>query len=42
PAGHLASDAALARGIARAVRAMLPVTAADEPQHIAPPDQFHA
>ncbi|KWH05803.1 prolyl aminopeptidase [Burkholderia territorii] len=42
PAGHLASDAALARGIARAVRAMLPVTAADEPLHIAPPDQFHA
>ncbi|KVL28097.1 prolyl aminopeptidase [Burkholderia territorii] len=42
PAGHLASDAALARGIARAVRAMLPVTAADESLHIAPPDQFHA
>ncbi|KVL05791.1 alpha/beta fold hydrolase [Burkholderia territorii] len=42
PAGHLASDAALARGIARAVRAMLPVTAADEPLHIAPPAQFHA
>ncbi|KVV58036.1 prolyl aminopeptidase [Burkholderia territorii] len=42
PAGHLASDAALARGIARALRAMLPVTAADAPLNIAPPDQFHA
>ncbi|RQR30817.1 MULTISPECIES: alpha/beta fold hydrolase [unclassified Burkholderia] len=42
PAGHLASDAALARGIARAVRKMLDVAAADAPQHAEPPVQSHA
>ncbi|WP_174909770.1 alpha/beta fold hydrolase [Burkholderia diffusa] len=42
PAGHLASDDALARGVARAVRKVLDVTAADAPQHAGPPVQSHA
>ncbi|WP_175816473.1 alpha/beta fold hydrolase [Burkholderia diffusa] len=42
PAGHLASDDALARGVARAVRKVLDVTAADVPQHAEPPVQSHA
>ncbi|RQS31169.1 alpha/beta fold hydrolase [Burkholderia sp. Bp9090] len=42
PAGHLASDAALARGVAHAVRKMLDVTAAVAPQHAEPPVQSHA
>ncbi|WP_322040324.1 alpha/beta fold hydrolase [Burkholderia diffusa] len=42
PAGHLMSDDALARGVARAVRQMLDVTAADAPQHAEPPVQSHA
>ncbi|AXK67253.1 alpha/beta fold hydrolase [Burkholderia sp. IDO3] len=41
PAGHLASDGALARGVARAVREMLAVTA-DMPPHAGLHAQFHA
>lgn len=41
PAGHLASDDALARGVARAVREMLAVTA-DMPPYASAHAQFHA
>ncbi|WP_175924116.1 alpha/beta fold hydrolase [Burkholderia latens] len=41
-AGHLATDDALARGVARAVRDMLGVTAAGAPQHTDAPAQSHA
>lgn len=42
PAGHLASDDALAHGVARAVRTMLDVTKADAPRHAGPSVQSHA
>jgi len=42
PAGHLASDAALARGVARAVRDTLTTVTADAPPRTESPGQSHA